>query len=156
MPSRKCGKGDGGGTCDDGSGGVQEQGRCCEWASIVVGRREGPGGNGGGNVGRYDQLAMRDAVVKSYKASWAAARIAAVNAGEYALRRVWGRSVVNGGGVVLGTADNHDPRGRSGTGDEGGCGIIRVDNDDNVPHKTMVLHGRWWAGKACCHPPSRR
>jgi hypothetical protein len=48
-------------------------------------------------------------------ASRAAARVAAVDAGEFALRRVRGGSVVDGGGVVLGTADDHDPRGRSGT-----------------------------------------
>jgi hypothetical protein len=76
---------------------------------------------------------MSGAVAKSYEASWAAARIAAVDAGEYALRRVRGGSVVDGGGVVLGTADDHCPRGRSGTGDEGGCGVVRVDEDDNVP-----------------------
>jgi hypothetical protein len=61
------------------------------------------------------------------------ARVAAVNAGEYALRRVRGGSVVDGGGVVMGTADDHDPRGRSGTGDKGGCGIVRVDDDNDVP-----------------------
>ncbi len=62
---------------------------------------------------------MRDAVAKSYKASQVSACIAAVNAGEYALWRVWGGSVVDGGSMVLGTADDHDPRGRSGTGDKG-------------------------------------
>jgi hypothetical protein len=83
---------------------------------------------------------MRGAVAKSYKASRATARVAAVDAGEYALRRVRGGSVVDGGGVVLGTADDHDPRGRSGTGDEGGCGIVRVeDDDDDVP--IVVLQG---------------
>ncbi len=66
-------------------------------------------------VGRYVRLVMRGAVAKLYKASRAAARVGVVDAGEYALRRVWGGSVVDGGGVVLGTADNHNPRGRSGT-----------------------------------------
>ncbi len=84
---------------------------------------------------------MRGAVMKSYEASRAAVRIAAIDAGEYALRRVRGWSVVDGGGVVLGTADDHDPRGRSSMGNEGDCGIVRVDDDDDVPHKTMVLHG---------------
>jgi hypothetical protein len=54
---------------DNGSGGVQEQGRHCERASIVVGRRGGQGGDGGGNVGRYVQSAMRGTVMKSYEAS---------------------------------------------------------------------------------------
>ncbi len=94
--------------------------------------------------------------MKPYKASQAAARIAAVNAGEYALRRVRGGSVVDGGGVVLGMADNHDPRGRSGMGNKGGCCVVWVDGDDNIPHETMVLHGGWWAGRARRHPPSRR
>jgi hypothetical protein len=84
---------------------------------------------------------MRGAVAKSYEASRAAARVAVVNAGEYALRRVRGGSIVDGGSVVLGTADDHDPRGRSDTGDEGGCGDVRVNDDDDVPHETMVLHG---------------
>jgi hypothetical protein len=44
-------------------------------------------GNGRGDVGRYVQSAMRGAVTKSYKASWAAACVMAINAGEYALRR---------------------------------------------------------------------
>ena len=39
---------------------------------------------------------MRGTVAKSYKASWAAACVAAINAGEYALRRVQGGSVVDG------------------------------------------------------------
>ncbi len=108
MPSRKYGKADGGGTQDDGSGGIQERGQHCERASIVVGRREGQGGDGGGNMGRYVRSAMRGAVAKLYKASQAAARVAAINAGEYALRRVRGGSVVNGSGVVLGMADDHD------------------------------------------------
>jgi hypothetical protein len=85
---------------------------------------------------------MRGAVAKSYKASWAAGCVAPVNAGEYALRRVRGGSFVNGGGMVLDTADDHDSCGRSGTGDKGGCGIVRVDDDNDAPHKTMVLHGR--------------
>ncbi len=86
---------------------------------------------------------MRGAVAKLYEASRATARVTAVNAGEYALWRVQDGSVVDGGGVVLGTADNHDPCGRSGTGNEGGCGIVQVDNDNDVPHETMVLHGVW-------------
>ncbi len=97
-------------------------------------------------MGRYVQSVMRGAIAKSYEASRAAARVAAFNAGEYALRRVQGGSIVNSGGVVLGTADNQDPRGRSGMGNEGGCGFVRVDDNDDIPHKTMVLHGRWWAG----------
>ncbi len=94
--------------------------------------------------------------MKSYEASWAAVHIAAINAGEYALRRVRGGSVVNGSGMVLGMADNHNPCGRSGTGNEGGCGVVWVDDDNNVPHKTMVLHGGWWAGRARRHPPSQQ
>jgi hypothetical protein len=85
-----------GGTRDDGSGGVQEQGRRHERASIVVGRRGGRGGDGGGNGGRYVRSAMRGAVAKSYEASRAAARVAAVDAGEYTLWRVRGGSVVDG------------------------------------------------------------
>ncbi len=90
---------------------------------------------------------MRGAVAKSYKVSWAAAPVAAINAGEYALRRVWGGSVIEGSGVVLGMVDDHDPRGRSGTGNEGGCGVVPVDDNNDAPHKTMVLHGGWWAGR---------
>jgi hypothetical protein len=48
-----------GGTRDDGSGGIQEQGQHCKQASIVIGRRGGRRGDGGGNVGRYVRLAMR-------------------------------------------------------------------------------------------------
>ncbi len=97
---------------------------------------------------------MRGAVTKLYKASRAAACVAAIDAREYALRRVWGGSVVNGGGVVVGMADDHDPLGRSGTGDKGGCGVVLVDDGDDVPHETMVLQGGWWAGRARCHPSS--
>jgi hypothetical protein len=86
-------------------------------------------------MGRYVRLAMRGAVAKSYEVSWAAAHVAAVNAGEYALRRVRSGSVVDCGGMVLGTADNHGPRGRSGTGNKGGCGIVRVNDDNNSPTK---------------------
>jgi hypothetical protein len=120
-----------GGMRNDGSGGVQEQGGRHKRASIVVGRRGGGGGDGGGNVGRYVRLAMRGTIAKLYEVSWAAAHVAAVNAGEYALRRVRGGSVVVG--MVLGTADDHDPRERSGTGNEGSCGVLRVDDDNNVP-----------------------
>ncbi len=86
---------------------------------------------------------MRGAIAKSYKASRAAARVVAIIAGEYALRRVRGGSIVDDGSVVLGTADDLNPRGRSGMGNKGGCGIVWVDNDDDVPHETMVLHGGW-------------
>ncbi len=47
-------------------------------------------------MGRYVQLAMRGAVAKSYKVPWAAALVAAVDTGEYALWRVRGGSVVVG------------------------------------------------------------
>ncbi len=86
---------------------------------------------------------MRGAVEKSYKASWAAACIADVPAGEYALQRAQDGSIVDGGGMVLDTADDHNLRGRSGMGDD-------------VPHETLVLHGRWWAGRARHHPPSQQ
>jgi hypothetical protein len=39
------------------------------------------GGGGGGNVGKYLRSAMRSAVSKSYEASRAAVRVAAVDAG---------------------------------------------------------------------------
>lgn len=69
--------------------------------------------------------AMRGAVAKTYEASRAAARVSAVDAGEYVLRRVKGGSVVDGDGVVLGTADDHYPQTRS---EEGGAGVAAVDD----------------------------
>jgi hypothetical protein len=141
---------------DNLSGGIQKQGQHCARASIVFGSKGERGGNSGGNVGRYVRSGMRGAVAKLYEASQAAARVAAVNTREYALQRVRGWSVIEGGGMVLGTADNHDPCGRSGMGDKGGCGIVRVDDDDDTPHKTMVLHGGWWAGRARHHSPCRQ
>jgi hypothetical protein len=65
------------------------------------------GGGGGGNVGKYLRSAMRSAVSKSYEASRAAVRVAAVDAGEYSLQIVKSGTVMAGGGVVLGTANDH-------------------------------------------------
>ncbi len=47
-------------------------------------------------MGRYIRLVMRGAVAKSYEASQAATCIAAIDAGEYALRRVQGGSIIDG------------------------------------------------------------
>jgi hypothetical protein len=44
---------------------------------------------------RYVRSAMRGTVAKTYEASWAAGRVKAVDAGEYALRRVRGRSIAD-------------------------------------------------------------
>ncbi|KAL3815416.1 hypothetical protein ACHAXA_009161 [Cyclostephanos tholiformis] len=86
-------------------------------------------GGGGGNVGKYLRSAMRGAVARTYEASRAAARVTAVDAGEYVLTRVKGGSVVDGGGVVLGTADDHDHRSRSeGVEEGGGGGVAAVDD----------------------------
>ena len=63
--------------------------------------------SGGGNVGKYLRTAMKGAVTKSYEASRAAVRVAAVNTGDYSFEKVKGGSVVDGGGVVLGTAKDH-------------------------------------------------
>jgi hypothetical protein len=46
------------------------------------------GGGGGGNVSHYLRAAMRNAVEKSYEASRASVRVAAVNAGEYSFVKV--------------------------------------------------------------------
>ena len=83
-------------------------------------------GGGGGNVGKYLRSAMRGAVAKTYEASRAAARVSAVDAGGYALRRVRGGSVVDGDGVVLGTADDHDPRTKTEVGVGGD--VVAVDD----------------------------
>jgi len=69
----------------------------------------GGSGGTGGNVGKFLRSAMKGAVTKSYEASRAAVRVSAVNAGDYSFERVKGGSVVDGGGVVLGTAADHDP-----------------------------------------------
>ena len=63
--------------------------------------------SGGGNVGKYLRTAMKGAVTKSYEASRAAVRVAAVNTGGYSFEKVKGGSIVDGGGVVLGTAKDH-------------------------------------------------
>jgi len=65
------------------------------------------GGGGGGNVGKYLRSAMRSAVSKSYEASRASVRVASVDAGEYSLQIVKSGTVMVGGGVVLGTANDH-------------------------------------------------
>lgn len=57
------------------------------------------GGGRGGNVSNYLRAAMRNAVEKSYEASRASVRVAAVNAGEYSFVQV--DSAVGGGEVSL-------------------------------------------------------
>ncbi len=154
VPSRKYGKADGGGCATMGVGAFRSEDDVANKLLSLLGGGGG-GGDGGGNMGRYVQSAMRGAIAKLYEVSRAAVHTA-IDVGEYALLRVRGGSVVDGGGVVLGTADDDNPHRRSSTGDEGGCGVVRVNDNDNVPHETMVLHGGWWAWRACHHPPSRQ
>ena len=68
----------------------------------------GGGGSTGGNVGKFLRTAMKSAVSKSYEASRAAVRVTAVNTGEYSFEKVKGGSIVDGGGVVLGTASDQN------------------------------------------------
>ena len=64
--------------------------------------------NKGGNVGKFLRMALKGAVAKSFEASRAAVRVMAVNQGDFRFKKVRGRSVVDGGGVVLGTAKDHE------------------------------------------------
>ncbi|KAL7439919.1 hypothetical protein ACHAXM_006944 [Skeletonema potamos] len=66
------------------------------------------GGGGGGNVGKFLRMAMKGAVEKSYEESRAAVRVSAVNQGAFNFEKVKGGTVVEGKGVVLGTAKDHD------------------------------------------------
>ncbi|KAL7541407.1 hypothetical protein ACHAXR_010898 [Thalassiosira sp. AJA248-18] len=69
------------------------------------------GGNGkGGNGGKFLRAAMRGAVAKSYEASRAAVRVAAVNQGDFSFEKIKGGSKVDGGGVVLGVAKDHEAK----------------------------------------------
>ncbi len=75
--------------------------------------------NSGGNVGKFLRAAMRGAVAKSYEASRAGVRVAAVNHGDYAFQRVKGGSAgEDGKGVVLGTRKDHEPTGDDSDNDE--------------------------------------
>ena len=67
----------------------------------------GSGGGGGGNTGKFLRMAMKGAVEKSYEESRAAVRVAAVNKGAFSLEKVKGGTIVEGTGVVLGTAKDH-------------------------------------------------
>eukprot|EP00574_Skeletonema_japonicum_P004624 CAMPEP_0201723732 /NCGR_PEP_ID=MMETSP0593-20130828/7667_1 /ASSEMBLY_ACC=CAM_ASM_000672 /TAXON_ID=267983 /ORGANISM="Skeletonema japonicum, Strain CCMP2506" /LENGTH=480 /DNA_ID=CAMNT_0048214863 /DNA_START=6 /DNA_END=1448 /DNA_ORIENTATION=- len=78
------------------------------------------GGGGGGNTGKFLRTAMKGAVEKSYEESRAAVRVSAVNLGAFSFERVKGGTVVDGKGVVLGTAKDH-----------GQSASVADDNDDN-------------------------
>lgn len=67
----------------------------------------GRGGGGGGNTGKFLRAAMKGAVEKSYEESRAAVRVAAVNLGAFSFEKVKGGTIVEGKGVVLGTAKDH-------------------------------------------------
>ena len=85
------------------------------------------GGGGGGNTGKFLRMAMKGAVEKSYEESRAAARVSAVNMGEFSFERVKGGTVVEGQGVVLGSAKDHDER-KDGN-----------DNDDSLLGRAMHM-----------------
>ena len=70
----------------------------------------GSGGGSDGNTGKFLRMAMKGAVEKSYEESRAAVRVAAVNKGAFSFEKKGG-TVVEGTGVVLGTAKDHDEGG---------------------------------------------
>jgi len=94
------------------SGGKQQQKPLFDSKDDVAGTLlSSLGGSGkGGNIGRFLRMAMKGAVAKSYEASRAAVRVTAVNQGDFSFEKVKGGSVVDGGGVVLGTANDHEPQ----------------------------------------------
>jgi len=85
------------------------------------------GGGGGGNTGKFLRTAMKGAVEKSYEESRAAVRVAAVNLGAFGFEKVKGGTVVDGQGVVLGTAKDH---GQSEAGD---------NDDDEALGRTLYI-----------------
>ena len=80
------------------------------------------GGGGGGNTGKFLRMAMKGAVEKSYEESRAAVRVAAVNLGAFSFERVKGGTVVDGQGVVLGTAKDHEQSATGGNNDDEALG----------------------------------
>ncbi|KAL7448548.1 hypothetical protein ACHAWC_000714, partial [Mediolabrus comicus] len=68
-------------------------------------------GGGGSNTGKFLRMAMKGAVEKSYEESRAAVRVAAVNKGAFSFEKVKGGTIVEGTGVVLGTAKDHEEGG---------------------------------------------
>jgi hypothetical protein len=87
------------------------------------------GGVGGGNIGMFLRKAMKGAVEKSYEESRAAVRVAAVNQGAFSFEKVKGGTVVEGEGIVLGTAKDHDEK----------IDGIENDADNHVLRRTMYM-----------------
>ena len=86
-------------------------------------------GGSSGNVGKFLRAAMKGAVTKSYEASRAAVRVAAVNQGEYGFDKMKGGTTDKKGGVVLGTLKDLDPSTKTGDAD--------ADGDSDVLGRTL-------------------